>query len=233
MYRFALHRSKGVQDKHFEQGCNPAAWANCCHNVIKRFGINQIKDADNQMLTNSTTAANFNPLIMNQFDRIASPLHYSMPYDKLRDFVGKPPQLPGPSICWCLPNFSRLMVLVQRHECKNPGYRLFTAYLIHFLHENIHADFHTRIPDGFHPANQLDNGSGRNGMGKINAVGRYRNASQPGKPRRGNKSDLVHHRQRSTAEKGVVMVGIIRKNSFKNAGFRGGNSFFECQNEMY
>ena len=86
-----LNRSKGVQDKHFEQGCNRAPLANYTYNVIKRFGIKQINSPDNEMITKSTPFAHFNPLIVNLFDCVTSPLHYSMPYDKLRDFIGKPP----------------------------------------------------------------------------------------------------------------------------------------------
>lgn len=118
------------------------------------------------------------------------------------------------------------MMLVQGHKCKNPGYRLFTTYLIHFLDKNIDTDLHTGIPDGLDAAYQLDNGPSGNGVCKIDAVGRYGYAPQPGKPGCSNESHFVHHRQRRTTEKCVVMIGIIRKNSFKNACFRGGDFFF-------
>jgi len=54
VYSFVLHRPKGVQDKHFEQGYNPASWARHPYNVIKRFEINQINSPDNEMITDYT-----------------------------------------------------------------------------------------------------------------------------------------------------------------------------------
>lgn len=118
------------------------------------------------------------------------------------------------------------MIFVQGHKSKNTGHRFFPAFLVHFLHKNIDTDFHTGIPDGLDAAHQLDNGTRRNGMCKIDTVRRNGNTAQPRKPRCGNKCDLIHHRQRSSAEKGIVMIRIIRENSFKNPGFRNGNSFF-------
>lgn len=117
-------------------------------------------------------------------------------------------------------------MLVHGHERKNPRDGFFAALFIHFLHENIDTHLHTGITDGLDAAYQLDDRPGRNGAGKINTVGRYGNTPQPRKPRGGDKCNFVHHRQCRTAEKCIVMIGIVRKNSFKNVGFRSGNSFF-------
>lgn len=144
---------------------------------------------------------------MNHFECPTDSLHYSAPYDKLY-------------------NFGRLMMFIERHKGKYPRHGLLAAFLVHFLHKNIDAHFHTGISNRLHTAHELDNGPRGNGMGEIDAVGRDSYAAQPGKPRRGNECNLVHHRQRRTAEKGVVVVGVIRENGFKNAGFRGGDFFF-------
>lgn len=70
------------------------------------------------------------------------------------------------------------MMLVERHKCEDSRNRLFTTQLVHFLHENIHADLHTGVTDRLHAPYQLDNGPGWNGMGKIDAVRGNSDASQ-------------------------------------------------------
>lgn len=125
------------------------------------------------------------------------------------------------------------MMLIERHKGKYPGHRFLPAYLVHLFHKNIDANLHTGISDGLDAPHQLNNGPRGNGVCEIDTVGRYRYTSQPWKPCGSDESNFVHHRQRRTAEKSVVMIGVIRENGFKNAGFRGGDFFFECQNETF
>lgn len=117
-------------------------------------------------------------------------------------------------------------MLVQRYESEDACHRLFPDFFIHFLYKNVHSDLHTGIPDGFDAPNKFDNGTGGDRMGKINTIRRDGDAPKPGKARGGDERHFIHHRECRPPEKRVVMVGIIRKNSFKNAGFRSEDLFF-------
>lgn len=71
------------------------------------------------------------------------------------------------------------MVLVERHKSEYPRHGFLAAYLVHFLHKNIDAHLHAGISNSLDAPYQLDNGPRGNWMSKIDAVGRYRYASQP------------------------------------------------------
>lgn len=63
------------------------------------------------------------------------------------------------------------MLLVERYESKYTRYCFFAAFLIHFLHKNVHTHLHTRISDRFHAPDKLNNGPCGNSMREVNAVG--------------------------------------------------------------
>lgn len=68
-------------------------------------------------------------------------------------------------------------------------------------------------------ANQLHNGTCGNGFLKIYFIAAYGNHYLPAKAGGGYKGNLIHHVHGGAAKKGIVMVGGVRENGFKYAGF--------------
>lgn len=63
------------------------------------------------------------------------------------------------------------MVFIQGYKCKNTGNRFFPAFLIHLFDKNIDPHFHACIANMLNSSNELNDGTGRNRMGKINSIG--------------------------------------------------------------
>lgn len=68
-------------------------------------------------------------------------------------------------------------------------------------------------------ANQFYNGTSGDGFLKINLIAAYGNHYLPAKAGSGYKGNLIHHVHGGAAKKGIVMVGGVRENGFKYAGF--------------
>lgn len=110
-------------------------------------------------------------------------------------------------------------MVIYRYKGKAAMYGQFAAFGIHLFYINFYINFQAGITYMANPANQFYNGTGWNGFLKIYFIAANGYHYLPAKTGGRNKGNLIHHVHGGAAKKGIVVVGGVRENGFKNARF--------------
>ncbi len=121
-----------------------------------------------------------------------------------------------------------MFILINSDQGEYASDRFFPVVRVHFLNVNIHLDFKAGVAHMGDQANEFNDGAGRYWFCKIYSVTAHGHHFLAAKSRRRYEGNLIHKMHGCPPKKGIVMIGSIRKYSFKDPCFRTRYPFFKC-----
>jgi len=123
-------------------------------------------------------------------------------------------------------DFYGFFVLVDSYEGEAAVYGEFAAFGVHLLDVDLDGYLEAGVAYVGYAGHQLHKCTGGDGLFEVDFVAAYGNHHLPAEAGCGYEGYFVHHAHGFAAKQGIVMVGGIGENGFKNAGFGGVYSFF-------